>query len=488
MHRTVKAVGSGLLALILVTSGCADTEIQGVVLNDDLNTPELMVGLVRGTNSEFGDIFLASDYIWTMDGATDGFTNDGTTAAEVRLTVGDFNNRPQASLWAQSHEAVWAALFTDIRLKDVLPAEDYMSSPLAARVFVYGGQAERILGENFCELIYNYGKDGGILLGKEPSAVYNPRVTVPRDSAFKRAIYMYETALKFATAGVAANRTPVDGDPLFDPARLVIAANAGLAQAYLDLGDYTKAVEFARKVPDNFADLALMDGEVDGGNNTADFFFANDDMSLYRSPAGTIYASDPRVALRKCGDWRSANLDNSSSTPPSSAFTNLSSSCGNAGEFRSESNRYPLWISAKYPDDDADIEIASGAEMRLIEAEAALRAGNLTEFTTQINRARAARGVGPITAPTSAGSLEYPNAQNDGWSILDRERYLELFLEGRRLWDLERWDHPFITNNVVLLPRLQASLPPGGRRSCLPIPQQECTTNSGISCPVLSGT
>src|SRR5215208_4695251 len=147
MHtRSCRLPCMAMLATSALSVACADTEIQGVVLDDDLNTPELMVGLARGTNSEFGDIFLVSQIQWTMDGATDGFTNDGTTADEMRLTVGNFSNRPQNSLWAESHEAVWAVLFSDLRMKQVLPADDYASSPLVARIYVYGGHAERILG------------------------------------------------------------------------------------------------------------------------------------------------------------------------------------------------------------------------------------------------------------------------------------------------------------------------------------------------------
>jgi hypothetical protein len=477
-----------VLATAGATAGCADTEIQGVILNEDVSIPEIMIGLARGTNSEFGDIFLASGVQYFLDSPTDALTNDDTNNGidEVRLTVGDYSERPGSSLWAQAQEAVWAVFFSDKRMLEVFGPEVHASSPLVARNYVYGGHAERILGENYCELVYNYGKDGGIFLGV--SGPYDPSRTVPVDSAFRRAIYMFERALQFAEAGVAADVAPPESDPLFDPEQLVVAAHAGLAQVYANLGDWNQAVQHAQLVPDDFADIAAMHEEADGGNWIADEFFGDDDVSIYRTPAALLWPDDPRVALAKCGDWRDENLDDSPSVPPSSAFINLSSECGHLnGEFRSESNRYPLWISLKHEDDNADIEVASGAEMRLIEAEAALRAGNLGEFTTQVNRARAARDVGPITAPTTAGALEYPNAEDDAWSILDRERYLELLLEARRFWDLRRWDHPFLTENHFLLPRHENEFGPQGRMKCFPIPEQECDTNGALSCPVLAG-
>ncbi len=491
IERRNRWVSAVTLAACASAAACADTEIQGFILEEDLNAPELMVGLARGTNSEFADVYLASVIQYALDSATDAITNDGTAAAtEMILTLSDYRSRPGSGMWSQTHEAVWASIFTRNRMRNVFTPQEFESSPLVSRVMSYGGHAERILGETFCELIYNYGLEGGIFLSEEGStSPYDPSRTVPNDSAFKRAIAMFEIALDHAQKAVAANVPAPEGDPIFSPAHLVNAAHAGLAQSYANLGNWSRAVEYARLVPDNYADVVLMHPEVDGGNEIADLFYENDDMSMYRTPAALLWPTDPRVALAKCGDWRAANLDNNASIPPSTAFINMSVACGNiAGEFRSESNRYPLWISKKYPDDGADVEVASGAEMRLIEAEAALRAGNLAEFTVQINRARAARGVTPaITEPAAAGALEYPNAQDDAWSILDRERYLELLLEARRFWDMRRWDHPFWTGNHVLLPRLNGLIPAGGRMKCYPLPDLECDTNASLACPVLTG-
>lgn len=488
MTRTMNRAWLPVLVLCcaVVSGGCADTEIQGVIQDEDLNTPILMLPLARGVNSEFADIFLASRINWQWEGGTDALLNDGTAASEIDLAVQDYRHRQFNSPWAQAHEAIWATLFADNRMKEVLPKAEYDASPLVSRMYVYAGHAERILGEMYCEIVYNYGKDGGILLGQGGS-IYDPSRPVPSDSAFKRAIAMFQTGLEFAERAVAAGSQPPDdetpGRPIFDPAHLVKASNAGLAQAYMSLGDWTNAVKHAKLVPDNFADWTLMDSQVDGGNDIADFFYSNDDVSIYRTPAGMLWPNDPRVKMKKCGDWKGANLDDSPSTPPSSAFINMSSQCGNtAGEYRSESNRYPLWIPTKYEDDSADIEVSSGAEMRLIEAEAALRQGNLGEFTVQVNRSRAVYGLNPIQQPAIAGALEFPNAQDDAWSILDRERLLEGFLEARRSWDLRRWEHPFLTEGHVLVPRHVGQLAPEGRWMCAPIPDQECDTNGSMSC------
>ena len=68
-------------------------------------------------------------------------------------------------------------------------------------------------------------------------------------------------------------------------------------------------------------------------------------------------------------------------------------------------------------------------------------------------------------------------------SILDRERYLEMWMEGRRLFDMDRWNHPFITENWALMPRHQDSFIEDARTrfSCQLIGETECNLNGGLT-------
>ncbi len=98
-----------------------------------------------------------------------------------------------------------------------------------------------------------------------------------------------------------------------------------------------------------------------------------------------------------------------------------------------------------------------------------------------------------IDQPASVGALEYPNAYNastgsltvptpgqdaadiDALSILDGERWLTNWLEGRRMWDLHRWNHPFLVDGIVFW-----DVEAGGRVSCYPVPEQECQLNETL--------
>ncbi|MEF8940939.1 MAG: RagB/SusD family nutrient uptake outer membrane protein, partial [Salinivenus sp.] len=185
------------------------------------------------------------------------------------------------------------------------------------------------------------------------------------------------------------------------------------------------------------------------------------EMSALGTLAGEVGGpDDPRVPYTDCR----GNVDNGVCTAENGAG-------GNNAHLRQE----------KFPTLGSDIPLVKGTEMRLIEAEAAIRGEtvNLGEFTTQINAVREFHDLDPISQPSAVGSLEYPNAEDDALSILDRERHLTLWLEGRRLNDLTRWDHPFrdggavvYTNNIV-----------SQRATIMPVAESECNNNENVECP-----
>jgi hypothetical protein len=90
----------------------------------------------------------------------------------------------------------------------------------------------------------------------------------------------------------------------------------------------------------------------------------------------------------------------------------------------------PLFVSLKYPDRNAPMVLASGVEARLIEAEAALAAGNSSVFLTTLNNLRAAvPGLTPLADPG-----DVPGRQR----LLFRERAFWLYVTNHRLGDMRR--------------------------------------------------
>jgi hypothetical protein len=117
--------------------------------------------------------------------------------------------------------------------------------------------------------------------------------------------------------------------------------------------------------------------------------------------------------------------------------------------------------------------------MRLIEAEAFLLDGDFPNFNAKITELRDFYGLGahPHQA-TAAGTLDFPyaNPADDAWSVLDEERYATLYLEGKRLYDLDRWGHPFLNGGWIVGGAAQ-----NPRDSCFPVPRLECQLNPQLA-------
>jgi hypothetical protein len=92
-------------------------------------------------------------------------------------------------------------------------------------------------------------------------------------------------------------------------------------------------------------------------------------------------------------------------------------------------NVTPMIRFLKYNSLSAPVVHASGIEARLIEAEAALAAGDVTTWLAKLNAARATvTGLAPLTDPGAAGRVD----------LMFRERAMWLFMTGHRLGDLRR--------------------------------------------------
>ena len=487
----------GVAAAVAIT-GCVETRITGVILEEDIEDPNLMVPFVRGINSELHDNFRDFSGVWWYVGsATDDFNNDGlSSSGEEILEYRNYSDRPGNFPWTQSHEAAWAGYYGVHVLGNVF-GDEALAHPLTARSWLISGWAERLMGELFCESIYTYGPGAGPLIG--PNDAYDGSRTVGIDSIMKRSVNAMQNALAVAEAAVASGAAIPDGDlRIFDPQKIAYAAHGGIAQAAMLMGDWELAVQHAAQVPDDFILYTHSDPVVEQ-NGWFDVSFQNDDFTLWNTPLHRVFPNDPRAPWIKCGEWRSDTLRTVHGSPGDIRRTNRCDGVTGYGrEFRAESNRMPLYGSQKSeipglltrPDgetgEDADFPMVRGTEMLLIRAEKALMDGNLGEFASLVNQGRDVYGMEHIETPTTAGALEYPNALDDGWSILDGERYTLMHLEGRRYADMRRWQHPYIAEQHVINTRVAAENGPSRVVYCMPIADIECDANPNYTCPAVN--
>lgn len=243
---------------------------------------------------------------------------------------------------------------------------------------LYAGFANRVLGENMCEAVF----DGG-------PAEANREFFVRAETHF--------TAALAITAGAVAAQTT--------------AAYAGRAQARVYLDKWTEAVADAGQVPIGFVfNMPYHNIGEDAQRNRIAWASGNTPYRAHTQWSTwhldyRAATNDPRIAI--------------SFPNPALQGDAAIECCG----------RVPFYPQSKHPNSQAPIRLASGREMRLIEAEAQLRGNDATAGMASINQVRTAAGAGTITATDLT----------DAWRLLKRERGIELWLEARRLGDRRRW-------------------------------------------------
>lgn len=109
-------------------------------------------------------------------------------------------------------------------------------------------------------------------------------------------------------------------------------------------------------------------------------------------------------------------------------------------------NRSNLRQQLKYRNKSAGVPVTSGVEARMIEAEAALQANDVTGFLAELNDARANGGVAGLAPLTDPGT---PTARQN---LLFQERALWLFATGHRLGDLRRLIRQYGRTQVDVFP------------------------------------
>ncbi|HVF38843.1 MAG TPA: RagB/SusD family nutrient uptake outer membrane protein [Gemmatimonadaceae bacterium] len=395
-----------------VAAACAlascdvSTTNPGAITDDYLDSPAAHQGLVNGMSRSLSR---ALNYVaLTGSGQAREVVASGGTVFGFTIkqrTIGLLDPAPEETNdhWQFAQQARWVSEDGVRRLRSSL-GNGFASSSLAAQALNHVGYANRLLGENMCQAVI----DGG---PAEPRSVY-----------FSRAQAAFTEALTIASAANDAASTN--------------AARAGRAGVRAWLGDWAGAAADGTLVPATFVyQIRYSAVELDQYNRI--FWASGNEPFRGHTVAGTFFESyyastgDPRVPWKRNASVPLAPLGN------------------------------PWFIQAKFDKRDAPMNLASGAEMRLILAEALLRSGDWQSALARINERRIQLGLPGWTATNST----------EAWSALKRERSIELWLEGRRLGDLFRWIEAKTPGDMEDMT---------GRSLCFPIGQTELTSNPNV--------
>jgi tetratricopeptide (TPR) repeat protein len=318
--------------------------------------------------------------------------------------------------------ARWVAQDGIRRMQEDITDYDFEGNALTARAYLFLGLANRALGESFCDIVY----DGG--------------AAEPTSAAFQRAVDAFTEALDHAQQAGATD--------------IETAAYGGVAQAYVGLGDWTNAVTNANQVPTDFVYNAFYHTTSGREENVVyEETHRRHEMSAYLTYADSVDPTDPRTPFTDCTLGGCPNEQGADGSTP---------------HLRQE----------KYQEYGSEIPVVKGTEMRLIEAEGQLvqdGAAGIDGAIASINVVRTFWGLGTID-PTGM-------TLQDAWVALDHERHLTLWLEGRRFFDIRRWDAAGLDYLPAVMFIYGGTLVYQGenpRDICIPISESECLTNTNI--------
>ena len=406
------ARATAAVVLTAAISGCTlDAVNPGPIQADQLNNVGALASLVNGTGRDLAEALNWTSY--TGAAASREIFPGGSTGSfgiTVRQQSGKLTEDDDDTFWNLSQRSRWTAEDVVSRAKTVLGAAA-ANSVQHAQALVWAGFSNRHLGENFCQ---------GVINGGAPQAhtIY-----------FDRAEANFTEAITVATA---ANNTA-----------LVQAATAGRASVRLYQGNCAAAATDAAAITNNAFTYKMpyYQTELDQYNR---IYWASANQP-YR--AHTVW-NTPNEAYRKATRDPRVPFDSSATVLVGDAAV------GNLGRVR-------WYFQTKYPDRITGINLASGWEMRLIEAEVKLIGGDVAGAMAIINARRTGLSLAPRTAANAT----------EAWAVLKRERGIELWLEGRRLGDLRRWAAASRPGALDPLEEL------AGRDLCFATPLSEKQTN-----------
>ena len=386
------ATRGALLGTLLLAAACnpnqaLDVKDIDVVSPGQLNDKSALPTLRNGVLSTFqlafsGGADLANgghEGQATMSGLLgDEFLNAESFPDRISVDQRDIipSNLSLVALFLDLSRARATADFASSQYNKLDAGADGQSEVLSLAGFSYV-----LFGENYCSGVpFSTIDAGGNITYGDPQT---------RDEVLQIAVAKFDSAITIATAQ--------------EDADLLNLARVGKARALLDLNQADAAATAASEVPGSFQYLVRSSSNSLRQNNGIWNYTANTfAFSVPEREGGNglpyITANDPRLDVVVTGQL---GFDRAT----------------------------PFNLQLKYPDQQANVVLASGIEARLIEAEAQFRAGTPGPAIATLNALRAFAGLDPLVDPGT--DIERTN-------LLFQERAFWMWGTAHRLGDMRR--------------------------------------------------
>jgi hypothetical protein len=387
-----RATRGALLGTLLLAAACnpnqaLDVKDIDVVSPGQLNDKSALPTLRNGVLSTFqlafsGGADLANgghEGQATMSGLLgDEFLNAESFPDRISVDQRDIipSNLSLVALFLDLSRARATADFASSQYNKLDAGADGQSEVLSLAGFSYV-----LFGENYCSGVpFSTIDAGGNITYGDPQT---------RDEVLQIAVAKFDSAITIATAQ--------------EDADLLNLARVGKARALLDLNQADAAATAASEVPGSFQYLVRSSSNSLRQNNGIWNYTANTfAFSVPEREGGNglpyITANDPRLDVVVTGQL---GFDRAT----------------------------PFNLQLKYPDQQANVVLASGIEARLIEAEAQFRAGTPGPAIATLNALRAFAGLDPLVDPGT--DIERTN-------LLFQERAFWMWGTAHRLGDMRR--------------------------------------------------
>lgn len=380
-----------MVALVVLTGACSTDNLLSVD-TPDIVTPENLAG---GAGLEvlragaFGDLAIAVGGSAAGHGSTPGLVHHVAAFTDEVTYSGTFPTRRQFDeRRVQDDNGDVNTLFRNLHRARVsaenaaATIERASSSDVRrAELLALAGYAYVMLGENFCSGVpISTATESGDLQYGDP---------LTTRAMLEAAVAVFDRALSGAPAGT--------------PARAL--ASVGKGRALLGLARFSDAAQAVNSVPSTFR-LDLEFAAPTARQQNGVFALSGVDrqysVSDREGTTGVAFRSmsDPRVR------WGRTD--------------------GEVGQ----DGATPFFLQRLYDSPSAPVRLASGVEARLIEAEAALRAGDVASFGARHDALRATIGLPAVSVSQMSA--------DERVSFHFQERAMWLWLSGQRLADMRR--------------------------------------------------